>query len=215
LLDNGVGISKELMPQLFGLFAPGRTASEESEGGLGVGLALVRGIVELHGGSVEVSSDGPNLGSEFRVRLPLGPAPEPRDSRGGSEAQAFLSRLKIVVADDNRDAADTCAILLELSGHYVRIAYNGRDALELAETFRPHAFILDIGMPDLDGYALAERIRAAVWGKGALLVAVSGWGREEDRRRAFAAGFDHHLTKPIAGGALEVLLESAGGAASF
>jgi len=206
--DNGVGISAELMPRLFTLFTQGSTALDRAEGGLGVGLALARGIVELHGGSVRVSSDGPNQGSEFTVRLPLGQELQLPDISTAAHGDGLQSRLRILVADDNRDAADTCATLLELSGHLVQTAYSGRRALELAETFQPHALLLDIGMIDMHGYELAERIRATMWGKEAVLVAVSGWGREEDRRRAFAAGFDQHLTKPVAHVALEALLQS-------
>jgi len=206
--DSGMGISAELMPRLFTLFAQGSTALDRSEGGLGVGLALVKGIVEIHGGSVAVASDGADQGSEFTVRLPLGDEPRLRDIQLGSPTHAVPAGLKILVADDNRDAADTCATLLELSGHLVQTAYSGRRALELAETSRPDVLLLDIGMTDMDGYTLAEQIRAAEWGTKAVLVAVSGWGREEDRQRAFAAGFDHHLTKPMAGPALEEILQS-------
>jgi CheY-like chemotaxis protein len=116
--------------------------------------------------------------------------------------------MKILVVDDNRDAADSCATLLELSGHHVQTAYTGRRALELAETFRPHALLLDIGLPDFDGYQLATTIRATPWGRSILLIAVTGWGQEEDRRRAFEAGCDHHLTKPIAAEAVESLLQT-------
>ena len=116
--------------------------------------------------------------------------------------------LKILVVDDNRDAADSCATLLELSGHHVQTAYTGRNALELAETFRPHALLLDIGLPDFDGYQLAKKIRAAPWGGSIVLIALTGWGQEADRRRAFDAGFDYHLTKPIAPETVESLLRS-------
>ena len=115
---------------------------------------------------------------------------------------------KILVVDDNRDAADTCAMLLETSGHHVQTAYTGRQALELARTFHPHALLLDIGLPDLDGYKLAQRLRATPWGHGAVLVAVTGWGQEQDRQRAIEAGFDQHLVKPIAAETVESLLQS-------
>lgn len=207
--DNGTGIPAELMPRLFTLFTQGSTALERAEGGLGVGLALARGIVELHAGSVQVSSGGLNQGSEFTVRLPLESEPQSAAIAREPSGQAARRGLKILVADDNHDAADTCTTLLQLSGHVVQTAYSGRQALELAEIFRPHACVLDIGMADMDGYELAERIRACAWGVEPVLVAVSGWGREEDRRRAFAAGFDHHLTKPVMGAALEALLQSA------
>ncbi|HJS88726.1 MAG TPA: ATP-binding protein [Steroidobacteraceae bacterium] len=206
--DNGVGISAELLPRLFTLFTQSRATVGRSEGGLGIGLALVRGIVELHGGSVQAHSDGSNRGSEFTVRLPLGTAEAPLQEDGAGGRKPLRLGLKILIADDNRDAADTCATLLELSGHHVQIAYSSRGALELAETFRPDALLLDIGLPDMSGYELAERIRSAVWGKSAVLVAVTGFGQEEDRSRAFAAGFDHHLTKPVTGAALVALIES-------
>jgi CheY-like chemotaxis protein len=123
--------------------------------------------------------------------------------------------LKILVVDDNRDAADTCAMLLEASGHHVQTAYTGRRALELARTFRPHALLLDIGLPDIDGYKLAEQVRATPWGRSAILVAVTGWGQEQDRQRAVAAGFDQHLVKPISAETVESLLQSlAQGAAA-
>jgi CheY-like chemotaxis protein len=117
---------------------------------------------------------------------------------------------RILVVDDNRDAAETCGVMLELSGHRVQTAHTGEQALELAESFRPHAVLLDIGLPDVSGYELAQQIRRASWGRDILLVALTGWGQEEDRRRAFRAGFDHHLTKPVAPETLESLLESSG-----
>jgi CheY-like chemotaxis protein len=211
--DNGIGIPTELMPRLFTLFTQ---ASGHSEGGLGVGLSLVRGIVELHNGRVEAYSPGTNQGSEFTVRLPIGAA-EPHLEGVRAEPQQLNGQagLRILLADDTRDAAETCSILLELSGHQVLTAFTARGALELAEKFRPHALLLDIGLPDMDGYQLAERIRAAVWGKSAVLIALSGWGRDDDRMRAFAAGFDHHLTKPITGAALETLLQGVSSALKF
>jgi len=207
--DNGIGISRELMPRLFTLFVQGRATVGRTEGGLGVGLSLVREIVERHGGRVEVSSAGQNQGSEFTVRLPVSAvAPLLPNDAVEQKSRAPHAGVKILVADDNRDAADSCAALLGLSGHQVHTAYSGQGALELAETFRPDALLLDIGMPDMDGYALAGRIRGASWGKTALLVAVTGWGQETDRERAFAAGFDHHFTKPVVVPALEAILRS-------
>jgi signal transduction histidine kinase/ActR/RegA family two-component response regulator len=207
--DNGIGISSDMMPRLFSMFSQAEAALGRAEGGLGVGLSLVRGLVTLHGGSVEARSDGPGTGSEFIVRLPIGtPQTEIPDTEAVAEGLVAGAGLKILVVDDNRDAADTCATLLELSGHHVQTAYTGRHALELAETFRPHAVLLDIGLPDLDGYQLAAKIRAAPWGRGIFLIAATGWGQEEDRRRAFEAGFDHHLTKPIAAETVESLLQS-------
>jgi PAS domain S-box-containing protein len=207
--DNGIGISADMMPRLFTLFSQAQTALGRAEGGLGIGLSLVRGVVTLHGGSIEARSDGPGTGSEFIVRLPIGtPLAAVTDIEATAENLVPGAGLKILVVDDNRDAADACASLLELSGHHVQTAYTGRHALELAETFRPHAVLMDIGLPDFSGYELATKIRAAPWGRGVLLIAVTGWGQEEDRRRALEAGCDHHLTKPIAPETVESLLQS-------
>jgi len=195
--DNGIGIGPELMPQLFTLLAQAQPALDRAENGLGVGLALVRGLVHLHGGTIEAKSGGPGRGSEFIVRLPIGIASE-RDAENPDAETAHSNDLRILVVDDNRDAADSCAMLLELSGHRVRTAYNGTQALQLGENLMPHVVLLDIGLPDLNGYEVARRIRATPWGAKLPLVAVTGWGKEEDRERAFAAGFDHHLTKPVA-----------------
>jgi PAS domain S-box-containing protein len=207
--DNGIGISADMMPRLFTLFSQAHTALGRSEGGLGVGLALARGLVALHGGRVEARSDGPGRGSEFIVRLPAGvPALEVSQVEVSADGPATDAGLKILVVDDSQDAADTCATVLELSGHEVQTAYSGRRALELARTFRPHALLLDIGLPDVNGYELARTIRAAPWAGGMVLIAVTGWGQGKDRRRALEAGFDHHLTKPIAAETLESLLQS-------
>src|SRR6202050_4189032 len=206
--DNGLGISDDMKPRLFTLFSQAQSAMGRSEGGLGVGLSLVRGLVSLHGGSVEAFSEGAGKGSEFIVRIPVGTQSERPESDAATDAPVPGAGLKILVVDDSRDAADTCAILLELSGHHVQTAYTGQRALQLAETFRPHVLLLDIGIPDLDGYQLAKKVRAAPWGRGAVLIAVTGWGQEADRRRAFEAGFDHHLTKPIAAETVESLMQS-------
>jgi PAS domain S-box-containing protein len=207
--DNGIGIPAELLPRVFDMFFQSHAALGRAEGGLGVGLSLVRGLVRLHGGSVEARSDGPGRGSEFTVRLPLGAVRQKAaEAEDEGEPLSGDAGLKILVVDDNRDAADTCAMLLEASGHHVQTAYTGRQALELARAFRPHAMLLDIGLPDLDGYRLAQQIRATPWGRGAVLVAVTGWGQEEDRQRAVAAGFDHHLVKPLSADAVETLLHS-------
>jgi len=207
--DNGIGIAPEMRPRLFTMFAQADGVRDRTEGGLGVGLALVRGIVALHGGTVRAHSEGPGHGSEFVVRLPVSEPVVEIPQLGNVEDAAAGIGLRILVADDNRDAADTCAALLELSGHHVQTAYCGRQALELAEGFRPHAVLLDIGLPDLSGYALAKHIRESSWGRRTLLVAVTGWGQSEDRRRAYEAGFDHHLAKPVAAEAIESILRCA------
>lgn len=206
--DNGIGIAADMLPRLFTVFTQLNADASRAEGGLGVGLSLVRGLVTLHGGTVVAHSDGPGKGSEFIVRLPLKVATDARSAGAPSEEHAVGDGLKILVVDDNRDAADTCAMLLEASGHLVQTAYTGRAALELAESFAPHAVLLDIGLPDVSGYTLAQRLRAAPWAQDITLVAVTGWGQEEDRKRALDAGFDHHLVKPIAPEALDALLRS-------
>jgi PAS domain S-box-containing protein len=205
--DNGTGIAAETIPRLFTMFAQADGVQERTEGGLGVGLALVRGIVTLHGGAVEVRSDGIGRGSEFIVTLPVGEAISEPPRLDNLEELTPGAGIRILVVDDNRDAADTCATLLELSGHHVQTAYTGRHALELAESFRPHAMLLDIGLPDLNGYKLAQRIRETGWGRDTLLIAITGWSQSEDRRRAQEAGFDHHLAKPVAAEAIEGALQ--------
>jgi PAS domain S-box-containing protein len=208
--DNGIGIGADMLPRLFTLFFQAHTALARSEGGLGVGLSLVRGIVALHGGRVEARSEGANRGSEFIVELPAGAAAPVLAETGPMAADDPKVRagLKILVVDDNQDAADTCTMLLELSGYQVQTAYDGQRALELAERFRPHALLLDIGLPDFSGYELAQKVRAAPWGSDTLLIAVTGWGQGEDKRRAFEAGFAHHLTKPVAPETVESLLQT-------
>ena len=205
--DNGIGIATDMLPRLFTMFSQCHSTSALAEGGLGIGLSLARGLVSLHDGSIEARSAGPGTGSEFIVRLPTGrPATEPPEAVADSPSSD--GGLKILVVDDNHDAADTCAMLLEASGHRVRAAYSGREALELAATFRPHALLLDIGLPDMDGYELARQVRATPWGDAAVLVAVTGWGQEQDRLQAARAGFDQHLVKPISAETLESLLQS-------
>jgi len=206
--DNGMGISGDMMPRVFTLFAQASPAIERSEGGLGIGLALVRGLVELHGGSVRAHSRGVGQGSEFVVRLPIGNAEVGMSSdETGARASAGAKPLRLLVADDNRDSAATCAALLEASGHQVSIAHTGREAFDLACSLQPDALLLDIGMPELNGYQLAQRIRGTGWGRRAMLIAITGWGQEQDKRQALAAGFDRHLTKPIDPSVLEALLQ--------
>ena len=212
--DNGAGIAAEVLPWLFTPFSPGAAAGQYPSGGLGLGLSLVRGLVERHGGRVEARSAGVGQGSEFIVHLPLGASDlqEPPAPRPTPQATP-MSRLRVLVIDDNRDAADSCGALLELSGHEVQTAYSAHDGYLLAEAFRPDVLLLDIGLPDVDGYALARRIRAMYWGRDLTLVALTGWGQEADKRRAREAGFDHHLTKPVTFQQLDALLRSNGGEA--
>jgi CheY-like chemotaxis protein len=195
--DNGIGISPSLLPRVFELFTQGDSAGSRGTSGLGIGLAMVRLLVEMHGGRVEVSSEGQGQGSEFVVRLPgrLHARPE-RLPAASENSAASLDGLKVLVVDDNHDAADTLRMLLALLEADAHVAYNGNGALEALESFDADVVLLDIGMPDLDGYAVARRIREGPCHGKPFLVAVTGRGQEQDRMRSIAEGFDHHLSKP-------------------
>jgi PAS domain S-box-containing protein len=206
--DNGIGIPREALGQIFTMFWQLEGGAGRSEGGLGIGLAFVKGLVELHGGTITARSDGPGRGSEFIVRLPL-PATASASVHSSDASQpATASGWRVLIADDNRDAADSLALLLRLGHHDVRVAYSGRGALAVGQEFHPDVALLDIGMPELDGYGVARALRQQPWGAGVRLVAVTGWGQEEDKQRATEAGFDHHLTKPVDPEALERLLSA-------
>jgi PAS domain S-box-containing protein len=192
--DNGVGIAATMLPSIFDMFV--QLEQNGQREGLGVGLTLVKQLVELHGGRVEASSPGAGQGSTFKVFLPLADAPPPEPARESDVEVAQTYRARILVADDNRDAADTLAAILELDGHEVRTAYDGMEALQIAAQFAPQMALLDIGMPNLNGYQTARRMREQPWGSSILLVALTGWGQEQDRREATEAGFDRHLVKP-------------------
>jgi PAS domain S-box-containing protein len=199
--DTGIGIAPEHLSYIFEMFSQIVPALDRSQGGLGIGLALVRGLVELHGGTIEAQSDGPGLGSEFIVRLPLAKKlidePAPTQSREMFDPSLSISRSRILVVDDNRDTTATLALILERSGHHVHVAHDGLEAVHAAAAFRPDVVLLDIGLPKMNGFEVAKRIRQQR-GKGDVaLVAITGWGQQEDRRRAMEAGFDHHLTKPV------------------
>ncbi|HXS26511.1 MAG TPA: PAS domain-containing protein [Steroidobacteraceae bacterium] len=207
--DTGIGLTRAELATVFEMFSQSQDAHSRSQGGLGIGLALVKGLVRLHGGSVSASSEGPGHGSEFAITLPLDVAGAEEDkggAHGAEETPRSPSGTKILVADDNQDAADSLAMLLRLAGHEVRVATNGRAALALANAFRPSAALLDIGMPKLNGYEVARALRSEPWGKNMRLIALTGWGQEEDKRQARAAGFDHHLTKPVGYEHLQELL---------
>jgi two-component system CheB/CheR fusion protein len=218
--DNGVGIAKEMLGRIFEMFAQvDRPLDRDQQGGLGIGLTLVKRLAELHGGSVAASSDGPGLGSRFVVRLPVAAretlrAPAPAEAASSVTAQAAPSR-RVLVVDDNGDALSSQATMLRLMGHEVRSARDGFAALEVAADFRPEVVLLDIGMPKLDGYEVCRRLRAQPGGEDLLIVAVTGWGQEEDKRRACEAGFDLHLTKPMDPAALSDFLKSRPRAAAL
>jgi PAS domain S-box-containing protein len=206
--DNGIGLSPAALAEIFTMFSQVQDSHARAEGGLGIGLALVRGLVDLHGGTIEVFSEGPGRGSEFVVVLPcrVTAAALAGDSALGGHAPSTLLCRKILVADDNRDAANSLALLLRLAGHEVRVAHDGQAALALAGEFHPDCAVLDIGMPDLNGYEVARRLRHSAFGKNVQLIALTGWGQDEDKRRARDAGFDHHLTKPVDRERLDALL---------
>ncbi len=206
--DNGIGIAPESLGRIFEMFSQIKTAQPRAEPGLGIGLALVQGILELHGGAIEAASEGLGRGSTFTVRLPLAADQTLNRAAASTEAPPATSARRILVADDNEDAANSVAMLLQLSGHDVRVVHGGRAALSMAETFRPDIALLDIGMPELNGYELAKALRREPWGAGISLIAVTGWGQERDRKRAMDAGFDKHLTKPIDPSTLEAVLSN-------
>jgi PAS domain S-box-containing protein len=204
--DTGIGIPSDMLESVFGMFIQVHSTSDRASGGLGIGLTLVRSIVDLHGGTVTAESHGTDRGSTFRVRLPLvqqgirqaEPAPSP-------SAEAAVSK-RVLIADDNLDAAESLQLWLQLAGHDVQIAGNGMEALRVAADFKPDVALLDLGMPGLSGFDVARRIRDSAWGSDMVLVALTGWGQDEDRKQSAEAGFDHHLTKPIAPEAIESLI---------
>jgi signal transduction histidine kinase len=196
--DTGIGVAPDQLPRLFEMFYQADRSLERAQGGLGIGLTLVQRLVELHGGRVEAHSDGIGLGSEFIIRLPVSTRPtEAMSPEELSSSAAERGGRRILVVDDNRDSADGLAMLLELGGDEVRTAYDGLAAVEAAAQFRPEAVLMDIGMPTLNGYDAARRIREQPWGRDVLLIALTGWGQDEDRRLSLEAGFDVHLTKPV------------------
>jgi len=204
--DTGVGITADMLPKIFDMFTQVGTSLERSQGGLGIGLTLVKRLVEMHGGSVTAESAGTGRGSTFTVRLPVAEG----SVRAGDHPPATTGRLtaalRILVVDDNVDAAQSLGMLLGLRGHEARAAHSGPDAMRELGTFRPDLIVLDIGLPGMSGYEVAHRIRASDSHPGVTLVALTGWGQEEDRRRSREAGFDHHLTKPADPAELERIL---------
>ncbi len=208
--DRGIGIEPEDQAGLFEMFSQVKSANTRSDGGLGIGLALVKGLVQLHGGTIDVQSAGTGLGSEFRIHLPRSvvvplwveipqSSPAPPSQTSGQQ---------VLLADDNRDAADSLALFLEMNGYRVTVGYNGTEALQLARRSLPSVMILDIGMPDITGFEVARRVRTEPWGREVYLIAITGWGQKDDKARAIAAGFDHHLTKPVDPDEVERVLQA-------
>lgn len=202
--DNGIGISTAALEIVFDMFSQLEPALERAKGGLGIGLALVRGLVELHGGTIRADSAGFGRGSEFTMRLPL--STEIVSHQHAEEPELQPASLRIMVVDDNEDAAKTMAMALELYGHDVRVAHTAEAALAMANLFMPQVALLDIGLPDINGYELARRLRLRAEGASMTLIASTGWGQEKDRQLAFDAGFNHHLTKPVDFAQLRLLL---------
>jgi CheY-like chemotaxis protein len=208
--DTGIGIAADVLPKIFDLFVQAERRLDRSLGGLGIGLTLVRRLVEMHGGSVTAFSDGPGTGSEFVVRLPALPEAQKgellRQQSGDRQPAAPTAPRRILVVDDNVDAAESLAVLLRLEGHEVRVAADGPAALAAAQAGPPQMVVLDLGLPGLDGHEVARRLRALPGAKDALLVALTGWAQEEERRRCHEAGFDGHLPKPLEWEALRQFL---------
>jgi two-component system CheB/CheR fusion protein len=188
------------------MFTQAHRAAGRGQGGLGIGLAMVRSLVQMHGGTVEARSAGAGHGSEFIVRLPLADTHDADDDDAAAAHASPLAGQRILVVDDNQDAADTLAMLLEADGAQVRAVYDGAAALAALPGLRPHTVLLDLGMPDMDGFEVARRIRADPAWSGVRIVALTGWGQESDRERTRGAGFDFHLTKPVDLGMLHAWL---------
>ncbi|HUQ87997.1 MAG TPA: ATP-binding protein, partial [Vicinamibacterales bacterium] len=192
--DNGIGIAPTALAQVFDMFMQVDRSTRRSQGGLGIGLTLVRSLVGMHGGTVEARSEGPGLGSEFIVRLPL--LVEKMAMAEAARGVKQLPARRILIVDDSRDGGESLATLLRVLGAQVALAHSGRAALECVETYKPDVVLLDIGMPGMDGYEVARRIRSNPDNRNISLIALTGWGQDEDRRRSVAAGFNHHLVKP-------------------
>jgi CheY-like chemotaxis protein len=200
--DDGIGIAAADLPHVFDLFSQIRDPLQASVGGLGIGLAVVRRLVELHGGTITAASPGPGNGAEFKVRLPLVEAPALKGAAivqptSGLDEDSSGARRRVLVVDDNIDAADSLSVLLRAQGFTVQVAHDGRGALSAADEFRPDVAVLDLGLPDLPGEEVGVAMRSRPWGRNVQLVAVTGWGQPKDRARTAAAGFEHHLVKPV------------------
>ena len=205
--DSGVGIAPDLLPQIFDLFTQAQRTLDRSQGGLGIGLTVVRKVIEMHGGTTEAHSSGLGRGSEFIVRLPAVRSPAQVKIPGAKRAQPGQT-WRVLIVDDNADSADSIAAILETSGHEVEVAYSAQKALEMAVEHQPDIVLLDIGLPDMDGYEVAKHLRQTPELKEMRLIAITGYGQESDRQRSREAGFDEHLVKPVEWQKLEELLAS-------
>jgi len=204
--DTGIGIASDQLPRIFEMFAQVDRSLEMERGGLGVGLTLVHRLVEMHGGRVEARSEGPGNGSEFVVRLPIVVEASNPQASGGATEHSLRSSFRILVVDDNRDAADSLSEMLNLMGNDTRTAYDGQAGMDAAGEFRPEVILLDIGLPKLNGYEACRRIREQEGGESVVLIALTGWGQDDDRRHSHVVGFDHHMVKPVDPRALMELL---------
>ena len=205
--DTGVGIPPEMLPKIFEMFTQVDRSLEKSQGGLGIGLTLVKRLVEMHDGTVEARSEGHGKGSEFIVKLPIASKEKPMvNATLDTLHSPRTTTLKVLVADDNEDSAMTLSMILKILGSEVRTANDGMEAVEVATAFRPDVILLDIGMPRLNGYEACRRIREQPWGEKIVLVALTGWGQDEDKRRSQEAGFTHHVVKPVDPDVLKKLL---------
>jgi CheY-like chemotaxis protein len=211
--DRGIGIPADHLPRIFQLFAQVETASDRSQGGLGIGLSLVKGLIEMHGGKIEAHSEGPGRGSEFVARLPMisaEPISGSYTAKDDDESASPAAKYRILIVDDNRLSSDSTATALGLMGHELATARDGIEGIERAQSFRPDVILLDIGLPEVNGFETARRIRAQPWGKNIFLIAVTGYGQEEDRRRSLQAGFNYHLVKPLSFSELKDKLSELG-----
>jgi len=206
--DNGIGIPRDMLERVFDMFTQVERSMERSRGGLGIGLTLVRRIVELHGGSVVAKSGGHGKGTEIVVLLPASPAAQ-TIAAPQRAPQPAGPRMRIVVTDDNEDSAISMATALRSLGHEVRMAFDGAHCMEVCRAFEPQVLLLDIGMPRVNGYDAARLIRMETWAARLVIIAMTGWGQEEDRRRAGEAGFNHHLVKPVDFDALLEILRTS------
>jgi signal transduction histidine kinase len=208
--DTGIGIDATELPTIFEMFSQAHARDARAQTGLGIGLTLARSLVEMHGGSIQAASEGPGRGSEFVVRLPVSAARSTTSIPAAEPASGIGHLRRVLVVDDNRDAADTLGAMLQMIGVDARVAYDGKAALEAVEGFRPAVVVLDLGMPGMDGYAVARAIRERAHLNDVRLVALTGWGQERDRALTRQAGFDHHLIKPVDIDAMQAVLERFG-----
>jgi CheY-like chemotaxis protein/anti-sigma regulatory factor (Ser/Thr protein kinase) len=213
--DNGIGLKPESLRTIFGMFSQVDHSVERTAGGLGIGLALVRGLVEMHGGNVRADSAGPGMGSAFTVRLPVLPVAQITSDRPRVVESARPPHRRILIVDDNLDALESLATMLKLSGNEVHTAKDGLEAVEHAEKLRPDLVLMDIGMPRLNGRDATRRIRAEAWGKSMIIIALTGWGQEADRRASHEAGCDAHLVKPVDFAELQRLMRELSSASAL